>query len=238
MYLDAKLRKALRQQSSSPTQGDVQDKAVSHDEAVEIALRSEWLSKKDGRIKSLLSSKMEMITLKKNRSLSKTDDGSLFCVIKGLAVMTYQHFNAGLVIQAVLRPQRWFGEHSALGQRSLMMKVTARQACQLAVIRQGDIRELLECEPDLGWVFFSLNALNVSEHLVNAVDLLIIDPHLRICSRLLTFAGRTPSYFPSSPVVIPLTQGEIARSANVSRSTAFNVLGELAQKAICEVGYR
>lgn len=219
-------------------QSDDHDRPLSNEEARNVALGSPWLAEKDNRVRALLSSKMEFMTLKKGASLSESDRSSLFCAVSGLAVMTYRHAHAGTVVHAVIRPQRWFGEHVALGRRPATMSVVARQRCQFAFIRQEAIRDLLSLEPGLGWTFFNLNALNVGEHIVNAVDLLMVEPRLRVCSRLLTFAGRTLNHIPVSPLVVPLKQDEIARAANVSRSTAFHVIGELAEKGICEVGYR
>lgn len=238
MYLDPNLVPPLGEKASSRKQSGDHDRPLNQDEARIVALSSPWLVGKDKNIKALLSSKLEFMTLKKGAILSDDDRNSLFCAVSGLAVMTYRHTHNGIISHAIIRPQRWFGEHAALGQRPATMSVVARQRCQFVFIRQEAIRDLLSIEPGLGWTFFNLNALNVGEHLLNAVDLLIVEHRLRIFSRLLTFAGRTPSYFPASPVVIPLTQSEIARSANVSRSTAFHVLGELSRKGICDVGYR
>lgn len=241
MYLDPTAARPSGRRSSSPTNSSKEStpgRVLSRGEAVDVALQSQWLAGRDRHVQAVLSSKMEVATLAKGTCLTREDEGSLFCLVSGLAVMTFKHPCSGSVSFSVIRPQRWFGEHAALGQRPSIMKVIANQVCQLIVIRQDAIRDMLVHEPGLGWLFFNLNALNVGEHLVTAVDLLIVEPRLRIISRLLTLAGRTPSYFPAYPVVIPLTQGEIARSANVSRSTAFNILGELSLKGICQVGYR
>ena len=46
------------------------------------------------------------------------------------------------------------------------------------------IAELLKNDPSLAWVFFNLMAWNVEEYLLHAVDLMIVDPKIRLCSRL------------------------------------------------------
>lgn len=78
----------------------------------------------------------------------------------------------------------------------------------------------------------------MEEYLLHAVDLLIVDPRLRLCSRLLTFGGRLLHYMPPSPVSIPMTQEELATASNMSRSTVYNLLGELVEQGICALGYR
>jgi len=118
------------------------------------------------------------------------------------------------------------------------MSVSARRQTELLALSQQSIIELLKIEPSLNWVFFNLMAWNVEEYALHAVDLLIVDPRLRLCSRLLTFAGRLLTYLPPSPVSIPMTQEELATASNMSRSTVYNLLGELVAQGICELGYR
>ncbi|MCA3572687.1 MAG: winged helix-turn-helix domain-containing protein, partial [Aestuariivirga sp.] len=43
---------------------------------------------------------------------------------------------------------------------------------------------------------------------------------------------------PPGPVSIPMTQEELAVASNLSRSTVYNLLGELVDQGICTLGYR
>ena len=118
------------------------------------------------------------------------------------------------------------------------MSVYARRPTELLALSQQSIVELLKTDPSLNWVFFNLMAWNVEEYLHHAVDLMVVDPKIRLCSRLLTFGGRLLNYLPSGPVSIPLTQEELAAASNMSRSTVFHLLGDLVSQGICELGYR
>jgi CRP/FNR family cyclic AMP-dependent transcriptional regulator len=210
------------------------------EEALAIARQSRWLSQHDRRIQDTLCSRMRLITLPKGRTLFDMEDmaSELYCVVSGCAVITIAHPVQGVVNAHVMFPGRWFGEPAALGRRPRIMQVSARRPLELLAISQQQITELLKAEPSLNWTFFNLMAWNVEEYLHHAVDLLIVDPRLRLCSRLLTFGGRLLGYLPPSPVSIPMTQEELATASNMSRSTVYNLLGDLVAQGICELGYR
>lgn len=210
------------------------------DEAVAVARASPWLSQHDRRTQDLICSRMRLVALARNRTLFDIEDAAseLYCLVAGCAVITVAHPVEGVVNAHVMFPGRWFGEPAALGRRPRIMSVFARRPTELLAISQSSIAELLRAEPSLNWTFFHLMAWNVEEYLLHTVDLLIVDPRLRFCSRLLTFAGRLLNYLPPGPVSIPLTQEELATASNMSRSTVYHLLGELVEQGICELGYR
>lgn len=210
------------------------------EEAFAIARNSRWLSQHERRIQDLICSRMRLVSLAKNRTLFDIEDSAseVYCLVSGCAVITVPHPVQGMVHGHVMFAGRWFGEPAALGKRPRIMSVVARRPTGLLALSQTSIVELLKMEPSLNWVFFNLMAWNVEEYLLHAVDLMIVDPRIRLCSRLLTFGGRLLSYLPPGPVSIPLTQEELAAASNMSRSTVFHLLGELAGQGICELGYR
>ena len=210
------------------------------EEALAIARNSRWLSQHDRRVQDLLCSRMRLVNLPKNRTLFDIEDSAseIYCLVSGCAVITVPHPVQGMLHAHVMFAGRWFGEPAALGKRPRIMSVYARRPTELLALSQQAIIDLLKTEPSLNWVFFNLMAWNVEEYLLHAVDLMIVDPRIRLCSRLLTFGGRLLNYLPPGPVSIPLTQEELAAASNMSRSTVFHLLGELVQQGICELGYR
>ena len=210
------------------------------DEAVAVARASPWLSQQERRVKDAILGRMRLVSLPKGRLLFDIEDeaSDIYCIVSGCAVITLAHPVQGVVNAHVMFPGRWFGEPAALGRRPRIMSVSARRPTDLLAISQAQISELLKAEPSLCWTFFNLMASNVEEHVLHAVDLLIVDPRLRLCSRLLTFAGRLMNYIPPAPVSIPMTQEELAVASNMSRSTVYNLLGELVDQGICALGYR
>ena len=210
------------------------------DEAVAVARASLWLSQQERRVQDLILTRMRLVSLPKGRMLFDIEDeaSELYCIVSGCAVITLGHPVQGVVNAHVMLPGRWFGEPAALGRRPRIMSVSARRPTEFLAISQAQIAELLKSEPSLNWTLFHLMAWNVEEYVLHTVDLLIVDPRLRLCSRLLTFAGRLLNYLPPSPVSIPMTQEELAVASNMSRSTVYNLLGELVEQGICELGYR
>ena len=210
------------------------------DEAVAVARSSQWLSHQERRIQDAILSRMRLLSLPKGRILFDIEDkaSELYCIVSGCAVITIAHPVQGIVNAHVIFPGRWFGEPAALGRRPRIMSVSARRPTELLALSQSQIAELLKADPDLCWTFFNLMSWNVDEHVLHAVDLLIVDPRLRLCSRLLTFAGRVLNHLPAGPVSIPMTQEELAVASNMSRSTVYNLLADLVEQGICALGYR
>lgn len=208
--------------------------------ATEVARASRWLSQFDRRTQDLICGRMRLVSLPRNRMLFDMEDAAtdIYCLVSGCAVMTIPHPVQGVVNAHVMFAGRWFGEPAALGRRPRIISVFARRNCELLALPQSKVAELLKAEPALDWVFFNLMAWNVEEYLLHTVDLLIVDPRLRLYSRLLTFAGRLLNHLPESPVAIPVTQEELAVASNMSRSTVYHFLTELAERGICEIGYR
>lgn len=201
---------------------------------------SRWLSQHERRVQDLLCSRMRLVSLPKNRTLFDIEDSAseIYCIVSGCTVITVPHPVQGMMPAHVMFAGRWFGEPAALGKRPRIMSVVARRPTELLAMSQTAITDLLKTEPSLNWVFFNLMAWNVEEYLLHAVDLMIVDPRVRLCSRLLTFGGRLLNFLPAGPVSIPLTQEELAAASNMSRSTVFHLLGELVGQGICELGYR
>lgn len=210
------------------------------EEAVDIARASPWLSQHERRVQDVILSRMRLVSLPKGRMLFDIEDDAreLYCIVSGCAVITLAHPVQGVINAHVMFPGRWFGEPAALGRRPRLMSVSARRPTELLTLSQAQISELLKSDPSFCWTFFNLMAWNVDEHILHAVDLLIVDPRLRLCSRLLTFGGRVLNHLPPGPVSIPMTQEELAVASNMSRSTVYNLLGELVEQGICALGYR
>jgi CRP/FNR family transcriptional regulator, cyclic AMP receptor protein len=72
-----------------------------------------------------------------------------------------------------------------------------------------------------------------------AADLLIRKSSLRCVAVMMRFAGlRGSAPLPEGPVVLPITQGELAGACNLSRNVVGSFLRELAAQGLVEVGYR
>ena len=209
-------------------------------EAVKIALKSPWLAQQDQRTRDLISSHMRLVSLPKSRKLFDLDEpaSELFCLVSGAATVAVPHPVLGLVNGHIILPGSWFGEPAALGRRTRLTSVVARRPCHLVALSKTAVAEMIRNDPQLSWTFFNLMASNVAELILHAVDLMIIDPRQRLCSRLLTLAGRIQDYLPPPPVSIPLSQEELGLASNMSRSSVYHILNDLVDLGICKLGYR
>lgn len=153
-------------------------------------------------------------------------------------VGSFLHPLHGMMTGQVVLPGRWFGDPAALGRRVRVLSVQARQASALLVLTRASVERLLKANPEFCWPLFNLLASNAQEYLLRSIDLLIQDPKLRMCSRLLTMAGRVSDYLPPSPVSLPISQEELAMTSNLSRQSVHSFLSELVQRGICELQYR
>lgn len=205
-----------------------------------LARESHWLSQQDSHTQREICSRLKSLHLNNRQAVQEApnSEGSLYFVAQGSLTVLEPHPLLGHVPRRIIRMGNWFGETGALGRRSPRQKIVAAEHCTLLVLSRDSLVDLLAVEPQMSWAFFNLMALNVTEHLHNAVDLLIMEPRLRLYSRLLTFAGRELDCLQRSPVTVPLTQEELALAANMSRSTVYNTLLELEQEGICRVEYR
>jgi CRP-like cAMP-binding protein len=210
------------------------------DEAIAEARRSRWLSQQAPAFQDALCGRMRLLNLKKNDSLFHLEDSAheIFCLVRGAVLFSIVHPIHGLVVAHTALPGEWFGEPATLGNRPRMMSVHARLACDLVAVSRGSAEDILRRNPEFCWNFFNLMARKGEDYMLHAVDLLIQDPRRRMCSRLLTLAGRLLNYLPPAPVTVPLSQEELALASNMSRQTAHLLLGELVQQGICTLGYR
>jgi CRP-like cAMP-binding protein len=210
------------------------------EDAIAAARKSRWLSQQSEAFQDAISARMRLHSLKKNDSLYHTEDGAteIYCLVKGSAIFSVVHPVHGMLTAHVATPGEWFGEPATLGSRPRMMSVHARLPCCMVTVSRSAVDDMLRRDHEFSWSFFKLMADKGEEYLLHATDLLIQDPRRRMCSRLLTFAGRVLNFLPPSPVTVPLSQEELALASSMSRQTAHLLLGELVQQGICELGYR
>ncbi len=101
----------------------------------------------------------------------------------------------------------------------------------------GAVLESVEDHPYFARSLFELMANNVEEHMLHGLDLLIQNPKKRLCSRLLTLAGRRVRQAAPLSICIPLSQDELALTSCMSRQTVNQILGELVADGLCTLRY-
>lgn len=210
------------------------------DQALAVARSLGWLSRQGTDFQALICANAKLRSFQKNESLFHYEDEApeIYCLVSGTAVILVVHPVQGLLAGHIFHPGDWFGDPAALGRRPRLSGVQARGPCQAISVTRRAIDAILQANAGHSAAFFDLLAGNAEAYMLHAIDLLIQDPMMRLCSRLLTLGGRRINYVPVPPVSIPLSQDELALTSCLSRKTVNHLLGELVGRGICELRYR
>ena len=213
---------------------------ITLDQGLAVARSVGWLSRQNTDFQALICANARLRSFRKSESLFHYEDEApdIYCLVAGTAVILVVHPVAGLLAGHVYHPGDWFGEPAALGRRPRLSGVQARGPCQALTVTRKAIDGILQANASYSNNLFDLMAGNAEAYMLHAVDLLIQDPMMRLCSRLLTLGGRRLNYVPAPPVSIPLSQDEMALISCLSRKTVNHFLGKLVDMGICELGYR
>lgn len=208
-------------------------------EAIAAARRSSWLASQPEDFQSALSGLSRVILLEKGQHLFNVGDDAddFFFVVSGVLITSGAHPVAGAVHGQVNHPGQWFGEPAALGRRPRLGGIVARQDSVVLAVPVGGMLDTVDEHPHFAGSLFELMANNVEEHMLHGLDLLIQNPKKRLCSRLLTFAGRRVRQAAPLSVTIPLSQEELALTSCMSRQTVNQILGELVDDDLCVLRY-
>lgn len=213
---------------------------LSLEEAVGVARSKGWLARQSADFQEAVCAAGQLRSFAKNEPLFHIEDDALeiYCMVEGAAVIQVAHPVVGLLAGHVIRSGEWFGEPASLGRRPRLASVQARGRCQALAVQRKAIEGIIALNPGFSLNFFDLMAGNAEAYMLHAVDLMIRNPKVRLCSRLLTLAGRRINELPTPPVAIPLSQNELALTSSLSRQTINQLLSELVRVGICELRYR
>jgi CRP-like cAMP-binding protein len=208
-------------------------------DAISAARSSSWFSRQSTVFQETLCAKARLLSFDRSEHVfimgDQADD--FFFLAEGIVLTSAAHPIVGEVQGQVIHPGQWFGEAAALGQRKRLASIVVRRPCQVVAFPVSAAHEAMQAEPAFAFALLDLMANGAEEHMLHGIDLLIHDPKLRLCSRLLTFAGRRLDQLPPQSVSIPLSQDELALTSCLSRQSVNRILGELVQSGICELHY-
>ncbi len=125
----------------------------------------------------------------------------------------------------VARPGWWVGEASMVSRTRTRVDITARAPSVIAVISAAAINDLARQHPDIWRALGRLTVDHMDNALLLAGCLLETDARNRIIGTLLRLSLPTPP--DRGPVELPVTQGELAEMAGLSRNPVGPVLREL-----------
>lgn len=212
---------------------------MTRDEAVALARASPWLSGQSVEFQDELLGHCRLVERQRGEYVYHMGDQApeIFFLAEGVALLSAAHPVLGLVNGQVLHPGRWFGEAAGLSQRTRLVSVEVRRPCFLLAFPAPAIFQSIHSNPGYATAWLDLMATASEDYMLHAIDLMIQSPHARLCSRLLTFAGRTLQRMPPASISIPLSQEEIALASGMSRQTVNQILRKLVEAGICSLGY-
>lgn len=218
---------------------DIGVESLKRSEAITIARSSRWLEGQSTAFQEALFAKCRLLSFSKGEYVLHMGDPAdeFFLLVDGIVLISAAHPVLGQVQGQVVHPGHWFGEPAALGQRRRLASVLVRRPSKVLAFPVMPMFEILHSNPSYATALLGLMANTAEEHMLHAVDLLIQSPRARLCSRLLTFAGRRLNAMPPINVIIPLSQDELALTSCMSRQTVNQILGELVEKGICQLHY-
>lgn len=167
------------------------------------------------------------------------DEGGLWAIVEGGVQFEIPGPQLAPGLAYVAIPGFWFGETPLIRKTVRQLDAIATQPSVFAAISLADCRSVLDEDPSR-WQWIALLAnLNSDLALGLTADLLLQDPQQRIIASLLRLAGwRTGLPFVANPGPIHLTQQQLGRIANLSRTVASGILRDLERRGLIAMGYR
>lgn len=167
------------------------------------------------------------------------EEGGLWAIVEGGVQFEIPGPQLAPGLAYVAIPGFWFGETPLIRKTVRPLDAIASQPSVFAAMSLADCRSVLDEDPSR-WQWIALLAnLNSDLALGLTADLLLQDPQQRIIAALLRLAGwRTGLHFVANPGPIHLTQQQLGRIANLSRTAASGILRDLERRGLIVMGYR
>lgn len=172
-------------------------------------------------------------------TLGGEDHEDLIGVAAGTVALTSTLGPPATPVMHMLSGVFWLGYGPILREGHRNVTATARGEVWAANFSAARIRAMLT-RGELDWRPFVRLAMFYGDTTARiAADLLIRSSTLRCIAVLARLAGiNWNGPRPADPVVLPVTQVELAGACNLSRNAVGAILRGLAEKGLVEVGYR
>jgi hypothetical protein len=164
--------------------------------------------------------------------------GAMVGIVSGQVGVRWVHGSSDSELALVGLPGSWWGGAPVwgVGRDGATHARTHVEALQIDL---RDLRDILN-SVEGGWRAMGLLALDLTSQLATAHDdMMTRDIRRRCMMVLLRFAGqRRRSILPLPPAAVILSQEELARAANLTRSPVSRILHELETRGLVRLQYR
>jgi CRP/FNR family cyclic AMP-dependent transcriptional regulator len=214
-----------------------QDRAVSLATALEAARRSTWLSSQPDTVSAELLKHARLQSFGPGEMIIhlNTQGSGLHFLVQGSVEISTPQRGDELLPVHFLPALNWFGEYTAMTGWPSPAEYRARPACRTVCIPRPAMA-LLAHDASFAAAALQLLAQGLQSLLLQFGDLAGPTAAGRIKSKLLSLSYSDGQ--PRDGCVIPVSQGELAMLACVSRFSVNKVLTTLEKRGVVEVGYR
>lgn len=206
-----------------------------------ILRRRGWLSERPAAFRRTILEHVVWQRYEASQSVFVGGDpaGGIYGIADGSIGATGAFGPADSPMAHIWHPGDWFGERSILSDEPRRMSTFAVTDALLAHMPRAVLRRLLSDHPEW-WQHIGQLAVFTIDIIANGfIDLMIRDPYQRCAAILLRLCDCRQTDAPAdAPREIVMSQQEVAAMANLSRDTANQVLGRLAQQRLIERRYR
>ena len=164
---------------------------------------------------------------------------SLWCVVNGHVRLSVTMNEQEMVLGHIGGPGFWFGEPSLVTGRPRMLEAMSAGNTEVYSLRRSAFDAIARDHHDAWKSIAELAVCNQALAIGAAEDLLIRSSRKRLAAILLRLSSNRNAFQGNEAIdFLPSTQQEIASMANLSRSSASEILAEFASAAAIQVEYR
>lgn len=194
-----------------------------------------WLGELGPDLRDELLSKCSELNVEAGQTIYRTDDpaGGIFTVLSGRIDYHWADLPSGSPIFYATGPGWWVGDLAALSGRPRRFDLLAGRNSRVLRLARTVLMDLIEQNPQTSPAILTM----VTSTMGGAIDVMrflsIDDPTARIAACLLALNSTGRGW----EGVLPLSQGEIASIARISRRRTNSALANLQAAGVIERGY-
>jgi CRP-like cAMP-binding protein len=219
---------------------------MDRDEGLQVLATQGWLADTSKEFRGLFLPMARWRHFEAGRPVTLAGDEAddIIGLASGVIAFTSAMGHADNPFSHLARAVFWMGYGPILLGGPRVISAEARSEVWVASFPKARVLPLLE-ESTRWWRFF-MRLVGEYGHVSSMIagDLLIPESERRLAAVLSRFGGLRPpgnrgtgSSSAWTPVLVPVTQAELAAAANLSRNSAGNVLHGFARRGLIETGY-
>ena len=209
---------------------------MTREKAIEAARSSGWLSEQPAEFQEELLARCRLRSYREKEALYQVGDPCIgvFALVSGVVRIEFATGGGDYRIAAVKQPICWLGNAASLRRSGYYVTATASTPVTALHLPHNEFERLIE-NPAYCRSFAVLTVDQFSEAVQVIGQLLVGDVESRVAARLALLAEHSVD---KRPVVVPVTQSDLAEMCGLSRPTVQQVLSTLEKRGLIRPGYR